>query len=560
MESKGLTFFKKYWQYLLFVIIGSFVYEGVFNNDFINFDDHLQLTENYRVQILNFESIKILFTTSSVNMYQPLTSLIFAILFRFAKFNAGYYHVFSLCIHILNTFLVYNFIIYLFKNKTKAIIASLFFLVHPVMVESVLWLSATSTMLYVFFFFSTAYTYSIYCNTNKNKYYYISILLFLLGLLCKIQIISFVAITFLIDWYFNKKIFSLKNVLRKVPFIILTSIFIVVALTFRSSNHEESILVNYPIWLLTPNQIIWYVFKYILPYNLGVLYDWPINFKVREYLFTAFFLTIPASLYFLRKNRLFVFGILFFLITVGLHTSLFIRFLAPYADRYGYLAFVGFIISILSFNFSKNTKYLYVIVATFLILFTIKTKQQVKVWKNSETIWTNNLSFQNHIIANINRSTFYVDTKQYKKSLVDIRTILKSKNARNKDKASAYYCLGVIYFEENKFKKAEKNFNEAIKLDEKSYESFYNLGNIFTYKNSYEKAIQNYTNGIKINSEFLSLYKNRANAYYQSGQYNLALKDVNKAINLNIQRPFVKTRDATLAEFKKELLRKLNIN
>ncbi len=289
MLKKSIWFFTTYWHYILFVWISIFVYDGIFNNGFVNFDDHLQLTENYRVQTISFQSIEILFTTATVNMYQPLTSFILAVLFYAAKFTAGYYHLFSLLVHIFNGVLVYHIVIKLFKSKIQSVWIALFFLIHPIMAEAVSWVSATSTVLYVFFFLFATLCYLNFYKSGKKVYYFIAFLLFLPGLFCKIQIIIFIPVLFLIDWFYTKKRFQLKRVFYTLPFILLAGIFIMVAISFRGTDHS-SFTVDYPSWLIAPNQVIWYVYKYIAPFSLTILYDWPVSLGIRECFFSFLFL------------------------------------------------------------------------------------------------------------------------------------------------------------------------------------------------------------------------------------------------------------------------------
>ena len=168
------NFIKNNWHFALFVFVCLFIYEGVNYFDFVNFDDQLQVTDNIRIQGLSLEHIKVLFTTATVSMYQPLTSLILAIIFYFAEFTAGYYHLFSFGIHLFNGVLVYHIVLILFKNKTTAVLLPLLFLMHPIMVESVLWVSATSTILYSFFFLLTTLTYLQYCQSNKKNRYFLT--------------------------------------------------------------------------------------------------------------------------------------------------------------------------------------------------------------------------------------------------------------------------------------------------------------------------------------------------------------------------------------------------
>jgi tetratricopeptide (TPR) repeat protein len=521
------------WYYFLFTIITLFIYKEAIHFDFVNFDDHLQVTDNIRIQKLSFEYIKILFTTATASMYQTLTSLVLAIIFHFAELNAGYYHLFSVLVHLLNGFLFFTIILKLFNDKKIAIVISLLFLVHPIMVESILWVSATSTVLYVFFYLLATLAYIEFQQTKKKLLYIAAFLIFILGLLCKTQAITFVAILFLIDWVCLKKTTSLKLFIQKIPFIAIAIVFVFIAYSFRNTANSY-LETNYPIWVLAPNQIVWYLFKFIAPFSLTILYDWPLTFGIRESLFSFIF----AGLIFIkfRHNKLFVFGSLFFMITLGMHTAFFIQFLAPYVDRYGYLAFVGFLILTTAIFYKKHKKYLINTSLALILVFAFLTSRQTEVWRNSNTLWTHNLKSQKNLIAHVNKASYLVEElKDYDVALHNIKTIIKSKNTKFnfQYKSSAYYFLGIIYFDRKKLNLAERSSIKSIAFNSKRYEAHYNLGNLYSVKKEYKKAIKMYTEGLKTAPKFLSFYKNRANAYNQTGKYSEALKDLEKAITLD---------------------------
>jgi Tfp pilus assembly protein PilF len=556
------NFIKNNWQYALFVFVCLFIYEGVYYFDFVNFDDQLQVTDNIRIQRLSLEHIKVLFTTATASMYQPLTSLILAVIFYFAEYTAGYYHLFSLGIHLFNGVLVYHIVLILFKNKTTAVMLPLLFLMHPIMVESVLWVSATSTVLYSFFFLLTTLTYLQYCQSNKKNQYFFTLLFFILGLLCKIQMITFVGILFIIDWYFKDKKNDITQFIKKIPFIIIAILFICIGLNFRSTEQDSLTGISYDLLWIAPTQFGWYISKYLVPFSLSIVYDWPITISMKEYFFSFLFLVSIGLLIRFRKNKLVVFGLIFYLITIGLHTTFIIRFFSPYADRYAYLPYVGFLIFL--FALASRIKKEHVLLVSFvgLIFYSYSSKKQIKVWENSETLWTHNLKSQKTVIANINRATNLIEQKKYKKALIDVKIILQSKDRTltEKEKSSAYYFLGIIHQNQNKFDKSEKSYLKSIAMNAKRYEAFYNLGNLYAEQQRYNRAIEMYTKGIEIMPNFLSLYKNRANAYYQREQYKEALKDVDKASALDLKKPTIQKRDNSLNEFKKAILKKLQTN
>ena len=85
-------------------------------------------------------------------MYHPVTTLSFALEYRFARLNPFIYHFDNLILHLLNILLVYLFIKLLSGNKIIAFVVALLFGIHPMHVESVAWVAERKDVLYACFF------------------------------------------------------------------------------------------------------------------------------------------------------------------------------------------------------------------------------------------------------------------------------------------------------------------------------------------------------------------------------------------------------------------------
>ena len=83
------------------------IYASSLQYGFTAIDDGGQVLENPFVQSLDFESLKGMFTNATVGMYQPLTTLLFALINAvFDHDSATPFHLFSLLLHAMNAGLV----------------------------------------------------------------------------------------------------------------------------------------------------------------------------------------------------------------------------------------------------------------------------------------------------------------------------------------------------------------------------------------------------------------------------------------------------------------------
>ena len=93
------------------------------------------------------------------------------------------YHVVSVLLHLVSVTLVYLIVEKL--EVPGALLAAAIFALHPVMVESVAWISEQKNTLSAVFYLSSMLAYLSFDNSRKRTYYVVALVLFVLGLLAK---------------------------------------------------------------------------------------------------------------------------------------------------------------------------------------------------------------------------------------------------------------------------------------------------------------------------------------------------------------------------------------
>jgi len=92
------------------------------------------------------------------------------------------------------------------------------------------------------------------------------------------------------------------------------------------------------------------------------------------------------------------------------------------------------------------------------------------------------------------------------------------------NKALKIYNEGVSAYDFVDFNKAENDFKEALKIDNKFYEAYIMLGELFAKQNRYGEAALNYKTAIKLDSLFFKpVFFDLAYAELMSGDYSNAL-------------------------------------
>jgi hypothetical protein len=219
-------------------------------------------------------------------------------------------------------------------------------------VEAVTWISARSTGMYSFFYLVSLIYYLKYLGShNKKRYLVMTLVCFLLSLLCKVQAISLPVVLILLDYFYHRQHTSLgKIIVEKIPFFLLGILFAIIAISNKETAAKlfSENLINYSfpdIFFLSCYSIIIYIVKFIIPIGLCAIYAFPQ--KTGNHFFWIIYFSPLILMFFawliwkLRKKGYFIFGTVFFITTIFLNLPFFSEREVIIADRYSYFPFLG---------------------------------------------------------------------------------------------------------------------------------------------------------------------------------------------------------------------------
>ena len=153
------------------LLIGFYIYYPSTAFDFlINFDDDRLILDGISKNSLNWEGIKRVFSESVYGLYHPITSLTWLIEGHFFGKDSFVFHLDNILIHLINAVLVFRLSISLFKEKSIGLIVSLLFVIHPMHVENIAWLSSRKDLVYGFFFLLSLLQYLKYLKSKRNNH------------------------------------------------------------------------------------------------------------------------------------------------------------------------------------------------------------------------------------------------------------------------------------------------------------------------------------------------------------------------------------------------------
>ena len=541
--------------WLLFVgFITAICLWPMLKNEFTNWDDEFYVVNN---QLLRGPDWKGIFSQAVLGNYHPLTILSYAFNFAISRLDPFSYLLVNYLFHIANTLLVFYFIWNISgKNKVIAAFVALVFGLHPMHVESVAWVAERKDVLYTFFFLLSLIQYWIFLTNAKKKNFVFCFLFFVLSLLSKPAAIVLPFVLFLLDYWYGQSL--KKNIVFKIPFFVLSIIFGIITVSIQSS----SAMAGLNIFSITDRLffacyvLMNYFFRFFVPYPLSAFHPFPITSFAGWpiYLSPIFVVALLVALWFLRKNKIVVFGIFFYVINLLLVLQIVSIGLTIVSERYTYVPYIG-----LAFMFAmlaSRIKFIpqkisLAIGAVFIIVFGIITFQRTKVWKNSGTLWTDALkSYPRAPYARTNRANYLSklalrpDQKPFADSIYKIAfedcAVALSVRPNH---APAFEYRGLMYSDRQQFKEALADANELIRL-KPNYRMGYDLRATCYYKmNEPAKALADYSKCIEIKPDDHRSINNRGSLYMNSFQkYNEALNEFNKAINLNPQASYILNR------------------
>ena len=259
---------------LLLLLIITTVFLPALGNNFVNWDDPSYILNNLRIRSLAWNNVLHILTSTHQGGYEPLTELSFAIEYRFCGLNPFCYHLTNLVFHLFNCLLVFWLVFLLDRNPNVAFLAALFFGIHPLRVESVAWVSERKDVLYGFFFLSSLVAYLCYLGKRSARFLYLSLALFAISLLPKVQGLTLPLILLLLDYLQGRK-FSRRMLVEKTPFFLISGLLIYINLAGQvqigriQKGHLLAVFDNIRYAATGP---IFYLSKLLLPIRLSGFY------------------------------------------------------------------------------------------------------------------------------------------------------------------------------------------------------------------------------------------------------------------------------------------------
>ncbi|GEM_PF-3018754 len=385
---------------LLLIIFLTFIH--VTANDFINFDDSsYAIFQNPLINEFNWNTLKLVFSQSTAGFYDPIYIISNYFDYLIWGLHPGGFHLNNLIIHAVNALLVFKIAFRLTKNMGLAWLAGCFFGIHPIQTEVVVWAANRKDTLSLLFGLIAFYIYLLGTKDSRApfKYWVFSIVCLIIGMGAKPTIIIIPTIILAAEIFFIKspfkKIWTFQLIANglAICFILITF-----PLALKGEAVDPALG-----WTLSKH-LSFFSYLYIYFINLALF---PINLSglyliSSERSFDGVTIAILSigvgGVFYLLKNlknlssfsiqkKSILWGAIIYLVGLLMYTNIVSRHIYL-ADRYQYLSFLGFSLSVAGCVYLIKRSRLRMQVGVLLIsTWIILTIIRVSDWKSSSSFW-----------------------------------------------------------------------------------------------------------------------------------------------------------------------------
>jgi len=485
----------------------------------LNWDDYDYVVRNEMIREISWTNIKRAFGESYFYNYSPLHMISYML--DYALFGgvkpAGFFLV-NLLLHAANGLLLFFLLLRVTGRTWLCFVAAFIFLLHPVQVESVAWLSQRKNVLSMFFFLLSFLGY-VLCTGKGTRgrtllFYCVSLFAFALALLAKSAAVVLPLFLLLYDLCYLSREERGRWLLNKVPYFGAAALMALATVRAQSSLVEAGretfhtggpLHTFYTMLTVLPR----YLELLFLPTGLSAMYMPPVRFKFDgavAFSGLVVLLLIALGVLLYRRNRR-----LFFWYAISFVALLPVLHIVPLPtlmnDRYLYYALVGgsvclasLLVWLASLAGSDRRMLPAAVIGVILASLPLLSWQRVSVWRDDATLWRD------------------VTVKQPRMPL-------------------AWASLGMSLYDAGRLEEAAAAYLQALAIDPNYQLALNNLGGLYNEMGESDKARPYLERTVQLFPEDFKGYMNLAYNLYSSGDLPRAEAMFVRALELNPDLP-----------------------
>ncbi len=524
-------------------------------NGFVTWDDDTNFLNNPYYRGLGGDQLHWMWTTFHMGHYVPLSWMTLGLDYVLWGMNPAGYHLTNLLLHAANAVAVY-FIARRMLRLAGAVrgddamavaipaaFAALAFAIHPLRVESVVWITERRDVLSGLLASLTVLAYLRSLEPGRPRtWYWVAVATFAAALLSKATVVTVPVVLAILNVYPLKRLSGsvgwwtppARRVYREMaPFVLLSTA--ASAMTFVALQHVDQLTAGQKV-AVSAYSLAFYALKTVVPTQLSPLYKMPQGVDAAAPMFLVSYvavvaLTVAAWFAGRRHRAAWIVWIVFVAITfpmLGFHQN------GPQiaADRYTYHAApaLALLAAALLFTVRRPLSSLPIgAAAAILVTLGALTWRQTEVWHDSERMWTHVLdidpgsSVAHTALGNVllRRGDVPDAIEHYRQSLaIDPRA------------PEAHDNLGVALSSQGKLAEAMREYQQTLMLKPDDYEAENDMGVTIARAGNVGDAIEHYRRALAIKPDYADAHVNWGNALIRQGNAAEAIEHYQRAIAL----------------------------
>lgn len=509
--------------------------------EFLEWDDESNILKNRQVLGgLSLQTFSWALQSLYLANWHPVTWWSYQIDISLFGLNSGAMHLENVLLHAINSLLVYALFIRYKIRPLPALLAAAVFAVHPLHVESVVWISERKDLLSAFFLLALLLVWDRYIRTGRMLDYCMVLVLAVLGTMSKPMLVTLPVLLLLLDawpyerlrsgnrpWFRDRQL--LVRCAEKIPFGILAAFCAVLTIVAQDAGHAINTLDEVSLPHRLGNAVVSYavylVQTIVPPLEQSFMYVDPLPglIWITGALATLGLVTWWA----VKQGGVVLAGWLWFLVTllpviglikVGAHSR---------ADRYMYLPMIGLLLMLagtISFNrvFArlsvKAWRVLWALACGVVLIQACAAYRYASYWRDSESLFKHALSIDpDNYVAHTMLAVFYEKRGQPEKAILHADRVLQLA-PQSPPALSAAMSASNAAISLGKQALARQYLEYGIAAKPQYPIAHYNMGTLELREGNLEAAIRELKLAIVLNPGYSEAHNNLGVALLQGGR------------------------------------------
>ncbi|HEV8383961.1 MAG TPA: tetratricopeptide repeat protein [Candidatus Acidoferrales bacterium] len=540
-----------WWHLLVLVAVTFAVYGNALGNGFVS-DDDFQVLSNRL--ITDYHNLPKLFTThvwafahqELTNYFRPLHMAISMAEYYAFGYDPLLWHLANLGFHVAALTAAY-FLTRALAGETLAFWAALWFALHPIHVENVVWIAVLPDLLCGVAFFTGLLAYQRAREGHRPILFYaISTLCFFLSLLLKETGMVFPGLLLAYEFLYRGESPQaiLRGAARYISFAAVFAVYLAMRLhalgKFAPATGTHFHVTPWEMFLSVPVLFAEYVWKLLVPVNLNYYYVYhPVRALGWQTIVSLLLIAglVWAVFWLRRRQPLLSFSIAWFCLVMVPAMSITNVGENVFTERYLYIPSFGFCIigswtwlRVCKSPSSMARRTAAVALAALFLFYAAQIVRRNPDWKDDLTLFGKtaeqspdsgttiaNLGYIHYLHGHVDESIeFYHRAIQL-----------------NPERALTHNNLGNSYSAKNQLDEAIASLRRAIELKPDYYSAWLNLGLVYAKKQDWDHAIECYQKSLELKPDFPEAWTALGLAQWSKKQPQDAIASYRHAVAAN---------------------------